>query len=464
MPATDAQPAARQLVEWARSLKLSDIDPAVLERIKLHTLDQIGAQVSCRNLPTCRLTQDYVARFGVAGKSSILGTGLRVDAEFAGFANGTAGSAFEIDDYGGKGASSHPGCTVVPGAFAVGEAAGASGADVLRALTVGFETIIRLALASMPSLLLERGFHHTSALGVFGVAIESAMIEGDSTEIGVNALAIAGSHASGTTEYAKSGGEVKRVHAGIGVAGGIRSARLARLGLSGPPTIFEGSRGFLQAFCNGFDPAPLTYRLGSQWNFAECASIKLYACCALMQPHFAAYDKLKADHRFAMEDVESVVMGCDPLTYVHTGGIGPRPKDVLGAQFSSEYGIAMRIVKGGNDVGHYLDLDAVKFQDPAVVAMAERVKLERDPDCTLEKPLGRVTLRLRDGRTLSDASFAPGSPENPVGPEDIKRKYHALVARDFGDALAERSMEMIMNLENVPNLGEITGLFEPQKS
>ena len=47
--------------------------------------------------------------------------GAGVDAEYAGFANGTSGSAFEIDDYGGKGANCHPGCAVVPGAFGIGE-------------------------------------------------------------------------------------------------------------------------------------------------------------------------------------------------------------------------------------------------------------------------------------------------------------------------------------------------------
>ncbi|MEJ8850788.1 MmgE/PrpD family protein [Variovorax rhizosphaerae] len=461
---TTTLPAARQLAEWALGLQLCDIDPHVVERVKLHLLDQIGAQVSCRELPTCRITQEYVSKFGTAGTASILGTRLRLDPESAAFANGTSGSSFEIDDYGGKGANCHPGCTVVPAVFAIGEAKGASGAEVLRAAVVGFETVIRLALASMPSLLLERGFHHTGSLGVFAVALASAMIERDDVEVAVNAIAIAGSHASGTTEFAQSGGEVKRVHAGISVAAGIRSARLARLGLNGPPTILEGSRGFLQAFCNDFDARYLTEELGMRWHFPERASIKLYASCALMQPHFAAYDMIKAEHAFSAQDVEEVILGCDPLAFVHTGSVGPRPKDVLGAQFSAEYGVAMRIVRGSNDVGSYLDLEAIGFEDPAILAMAERTRLERDPECTFERPLGRVTLRLRDGRTLSASSYAPGSPQNPVSRDDIQRKYRELVSRDFGDEVARRSMDLIMNLEEVTNLGQITGLFEGAKA
>ena len=464
MPASATQPAARQLAEWALSLKLNDIEPRVLERVKLHILDQVGAQVSCHALPTCVITQDYVAKFGTPGAASILGTLHRADPEFAGLANATSGSAFEIDDYGGAGANCHPGCAVVPGALAVAEAVGASGAEFLRAAAVGFETVIRLALASMPSLLLERGFHHTSALGGFAVALECAMLEGDDVDVAVNAISIAGSHASGTTEYSRTGGEVKRVHAGICVAGGIRSARLARLSLTAPPTIFEGRRGFLQAFCNAHDPAPITAGLGTKWNFIERASIKLFASCALMQPHFAAYDKIVAAHEFAADDVDDVLLGCDPLTMVQCGGIGPRPHDILGAQFSSEYGIAMRIAHGRNDVGSYLDQQKAEFRDPAVLAVADRVRLTLDDECKFEDPLGRVTLRLRDGRTLTNAAFAPGSPGNPATSDDIKRKYRDLVSREFGDEITERSMDMIMNIENVDNLGELTRLFEGAKA
>jgi 2-methylcitrate dehydratase PrpD len=456
-------PAARQLAEWALAIELDDVPPAVVERVKLHFLDQVGAQVSCRDLATCHVIRNYITAFGRPGVASVLGTNLRVDSEFAGLANGTSGSAFEIDDYGGKGANCHPGCAVVPGALAVGEAAGASGADVLRVSVVGFETIIRLALASMPSLLLERGFHHTSALGGFAVALEAAMISGFDVAAAVNAISIAGSHACGVTEFAQTGGEVKRVHGGIGVAGGIRSARLAGLGLSAPPTILEGKRGFLQAFCNGFEPQWITEELGTHWHFPERASIKLFASCALMQPHFAALDKIKTKHAFAVKDIERVVLGCDPLAHVHTSGVGPRPKDVLGAQFSAEYGTAMRIVKGQNDVGAYLDLEETGFADPEICAMADRVKLERDAECTFENPLGRVTLHLHDGRTLSDAEYAPGSPGNPVTPDDIKLKYRALVSRDFGADIADRSMDLIMNLESVQDLRQITGLFEPQQ-
>lgn len=457
-----APPVAQQLAEWALALELSDVDADVLERVKLHILDQVGAQVSCCDLPAPRIAQAYVGQFGRSGPASILGTGLQTDAEGAAFVNGTAGSSFEIDDYGGNGAYAHPGCVVVSGGLAVAEALGASGANLLRAATVGFETIIRLALATMPSMLLGRGFHQTGAHGVFGVALVTAMLERFELETTVHALGIAGSHASGTTEYSQSGGEVKRAHGGIGAAGGIRSARLARLGLSGPPTIFEGKRGFLQAFCNAHDARFLYEELGSHWHFPERGALKPHASCALIHHHFAAYDKLRAAHAIAPEDIEEVVLGCEPLTLVHTGATGPRPTDIVGAQFSAEYGIAMRIVNGRNDVGAYLDAETDGFQNPAVAAIAGRVRLEVDPECATKIPQGKVTLRMRNGAVLSAKAYALGSPFNPLGRDDIEQKYLDLVARKSGDDVARSSLRMIMNLEQVRDVRELTRLFVPR--
>ncbi|CAN7475828.1 MmgE/PrpD family protein [Variovorax sp. LjRoot175] len=452
-------PVAQQLAEWALALQLRDVDAAVLERVKLHILDQFGAEVSCCDLPAPRIAQAYVTQFGRSGPASILGSGLQADAEGAAFVNGTAGSSFEIDDYGGNGAYAHPGCVVVPAGLAVAETLGASGASLLRAATVGFETIIRLALATMPSMLLERGFHQTGAHGVFGVALVTAMLEQYDLETTVNALGIAGSHASGTTEYSQSGGEVKRAHAGIGAAGGIRSARLARLGLSGPPTIFEGRRGFLQAFCNAHDARFLHEQLGSHWHFPERAALKPHASCALIHHHFAAYDKLRATQAIAPDDIEEVVLGCEPLTLVHTGATGPRPMDIVGAQFSAEYGIAMRIVNGRNDVGAYLDAEADNFQNPAAAAIAARVRLEVDPECATQIPKGKVTLHMRDGKILSATAYALGSPFNPLSRCDIEQKYLDLVGRSFGDETARTSLGLLMNLEEVEDVRQITRLF-----
>lgn len=452
---TIAENYARQ----SRALKLSDLPEAMRDKVKLHILDQIGAQIGCRNMPTVRLAHDYARSYGRVGKAHLMGTADGVDAEFAGFGNGTAGSAFEIDDYGGNGAYSHPGCTVVPAALALAEESGASGADMLLGAAMGFETVIRLARATMPSMFLGRGFHHTSALGVLGVAVTGGVLQRLSANVITNAISLAASQAAGTTEYAQSGGEVKRCHAGMAVASGIRALRLAEAGLTAPSTILEGKRGFFQAYCNEYDESQMLAELGARWFFLEHGAIKPYAACGLFHHHFAAYDALLAQHAFRIDQIEHIELGCEPLMIIHNGAHGPEPTDIVGAQFSSEYSLAMRAVLGRNDVGSYLDMQGEGFSNPDVLAIAGRISTYEVKEYGSFPPRGSVKIRLTDGKEIEAEGFALGSPENPLAPADIQQKYLQLVGRECGDDVAERSMGMVLELENIGDVAVIARMF-----
>lgn len=453
------KPIARRYGEWAGTTSLKDISSEMIERVKLHLLDQIGAQVSCRNMPTVKLARDYAAAFAKDGKAQVFGTASLLDAEYAGFVNGTAGSAFEIDDYGGNGAYSHPGCTVVPAAFAIAQENGATGIDLLRGAALGFETIIRLARSTMPSLFLGRGFHHTSVLGALGVAVTGAGVLREPAQIGANAISLAASQAAGTTEYAQTGGEVKRCHAGMAVASGIRALRLAQLGLTAPETIIEGKRGFLQAYCNEYDASQMIQGLGQTWYFLDHGAIKPFAACGLFHHHFAALDALRKKHSFSLGDIVAVELGCEPLMMVHNGAHGPEPHDIVGAQFSSEYSLAMRLVLQANDVGAYLDMQEQNFSNPEILALARKITMREVKEYGNFPPRGSVSISLRNGQSLQAEAYALGSPENPLSPADIQEKYLQLVARECGGEVARRSMEMILEIESVKDVGDITRMF-----
>jgi len=89
--------------------------------------------------------------------------------------------------------------------------------------------------------------------------------------------------------------------------------------------------------------------------------------------------------------------------------------------------------------------------------------LEADAECAAGLPMGRVTLRMRDGAVYSETGYALGSPLNPLNRSDIEDKYRGLVSRDFGEPVAERSLELIMNVEHVDDVKVLTKMFEPSR-
>ena len=92
--------------------------------------------------------------------------GTRVAAPWAAMLNGTAAHALDFDDYDFP-AASHPSAVLVPAVFALAEELGASGADVLDAYVVGYETMACIGKA-VNMVHYERGWHSTATLGTLG--------------------------------------------------------------------------------------------------------------------------------------------------------------------------------------------------------------------------------------------------------------------------------------------------------
>ena len=72
---------------------------------------------------------------------------------------------------------------------------------------------------------------------------------------------------------------------------------LAQLGLTGPPTIIEGKRGFLKVFADLTEPEEITRGLGSEFKIMRIW-FKLYPCVATVQGVIYTLTKLIEEHRF----------------------------------------------------------------------------------------------------------------------------------------------------------------------
>ncbi len=439
--------ATVSLANFAANLDSSSVPGEVREKVLLHTLDQLGAQVIGSTQEWNAIVREYALDESPDGDATFVGASRRGRSEWASMANATAGHGFEIDDYHPE-ALSHPGCVIVPAVMAVVEAADEIATDPLTALVIGYEAVVRMGLAAQPSMIYDRGFHESCATGIFGVAAAVGRLNGFDSESIASALGIAGSHASGTTEYTQSGGEVKRLHAGLATMGGIRSTELVRRGFSGPMTILEGRRGFFHAFTETAHPERLTEGLGESWELLG-TGIKPYPCCSLLHAPIQAVLAMVKEDGLRPEDIEEIVLGCDHFSLVHVGGIGPHPSDMTGAQFSAEFTVGMAIVQGGADAEHYLAAAADDFADPGIRSIAERTRLalwDRADEVFPAEFLTRVTVTRKDGSTLTRDEYAKGSPRNPMSGQEIRAKFRRnteFIIGEEGATRVERALDSL---------------------
>ncbi|WP_214400889.1 MmgE/PrpD family protein [Pseudonocardia lacus] len=407
----------------------ADLPEPVRERIAVHTVDALTATVVGAAMPWTAAVRGYAVEESAPGPSSAVGTARRLRPELAALVTATAAHGMEIDDY-ALPALSHPGCVVVPVALAVAEDVGAGPAEVTAALAAGFETALRIAEAVTPSLTSDRAFHVTSAIGVLAAAATAGRLHRLPPPVMAHALGLAAAHAGGTAEFSRTGGDVKRAHAGFAAAAGIRAVRLAGHGLTAPRRALDGERGFLTAFSAGVGAAArerLADRLGVEWRTAALA-VKAYCACAGLQAPIAAAEALRADG-WRAADVDRLVVGLDRATLAHVGTIGPRPPDLTAAQLSAHHAVATRLVLGGNDPRH------LRRTPPEVTALAERVDVELDPlaeELFPHRLVASLRLRARDGRQVALAVEAPGSPGRPLDRAAVTAKAARLAGPLIG--------------------------------
>src|SRR5207249_3992428 len=136
----------------------------------------------------------------------------------------------------------HTSCVAVTTALAVGEAVGASGRRILESVIAAIEVMCRIGLA-VPGALHARHFHPTAIASSFAAAAAAAKLHRLSEDELVRAFGICGSQASGIIEYLADGSWTKRLHPGWNAHAGVIATRLARVGFTGPETVFEGTHG-----------------------------------------------------------------------------------------------------------------------------------------------------------------------------------------------------------------------------
>ncbi|MBN2062558.1 MAG: MmgE/PrpD family protein, partial [Deltaproteobacteria bacterium] len=332
----------RQLAQYITEIRYNDFNNEVIEKAKGLILDQLGCQLAFANMPWSKGIYQYVcSKKYVGGESTVTYYGLKTSAEDAAFANATFGHGFEMDDAESLTAS-HPGVVVIPPALAIGEQQTISGKDFITAIIAGYDIMLRIGLASR--IMMSRGFDTTPTNGTFGATAAVGKILKFNPDIMLNALAIAADLSCGTSEFSNAGGSVKRLHAGFPAQAGIKAALLAQYGISGPLTAIEGKRGFCQAFAGVNEVDEITTGLGKDYKIMLTGN-KPYCCCAAQHTVIDATDKISKEHAIEPDNVAEIIVEQRPREVGAVGAIVETP-DIVSAQFSGRFGVALRLVKG----------------------------------------------------------------------------------------------------------------------
>jgi 2-methylcitrate dehydratase PrpD len=435
-------PAAALAAHVAQA-RFQDLPEATVEATKRDLLDSLACALGGSGAAGIPELTKLVRHWGGREEVGLLLVGGRLPAPAAAMVHGAMGHALDFDDTFDRGGSIHPGVSVFAACLAT--------ADMIGGVP-GRDVSCRIALAAT----VDRGWHRTAAIGVFGATAVAGKLLGLSAAQLHHALGIAYSQAAGNRQCIVDGALTKRLQAGQAASTAITAALLARDGFTGANGIFAGKFGFFELYQpNGYDLAPLTAELGTAWR-GDAISFKPYPCGrpqhAAIDAAIALHDALGLDDAAAIEDV--TVTGNAAMIAENFAGAAHKraPTQIVQAQFALPFLLAIGLLRGRVAIA-----DVADFADPQLRALAARIRGEPGTG-----PL-RITARRTDGRVATrEAAIPLGAPENPLSAAQRAAKLRDCAAhavRPLAADVVDRAHDFVAALETQPDATALTRLL-----
>ena len=451
---------AEIIAEFAENICFEDIPSAVIERVKLHLIDILGIGIAASGLEYAKSIMKTVRSWGGEPQSTVMLYGDRLPTSSTVLANASFTHGLDYDDTHAESVT-HASSCVAPTALSVGESLKSDGKKILTAMVLGYEVMTRIGLAA-PGAFHHHGYHPTPICGTFAAGIIAGKLMGLDAIALKNTLGICGSQAAGIQAFLDDGSWTKRFHAGWASHSGVIAAQLAENNFFGPKSVLEGRYGIFNTHLGegSFDPARLTKGLGMEWETLRI-SFKPYPVCHFSHACMNSAKTLKHDYQLEVEDISKIEalvprtiipIVCEPLAEKHT------PQTTYGALFSLPFCIATILVR---DRARLDDFKEDALRNDNVLSVAAKVKYREEPWPEFPKYFsGGVKLSLKDGRVLEHREkINYGHPDNPMKISEVRDKFFNNALPALPQAQLEEIAEMIMHLEKIHDLGELTALL-----
>jgi 2-methylcitrate dehydratase len=421
---------AEQLASFIVKTSYDDMSEAVREDLRIRILDSLGCAIGALHQEPIRMIRAQVDDFGGSQLCALIG-GARTAPDRAALYNGALVRYLDFNDsYLAKHETCHPSDNLAA-VLAAAEYADRHGRDFMTALAIAYQVQCRL---SEVAPVRAKGFDHTTQ-GSYAVAAGVSKALDLDRERTANALAIAGTafnalRVTRTGELSNWKG-LAYPNMAFGVT---HAAFLAMRGITGPPEVFEGNKGFMDAIAGPFE---------IDWSHEDLelvrrTIVKKFNAEIHSQSAIEGILRLKQEKGFEAVDVEQIVIETFDVAYNIIGGGEEGDKTKVRtkeqADHSLHYMVAVAIPDGHVMPEQYRE-ERIRSRDVqtllrkiSVVPLDEYSK--RFPD---EMPC-RITVSLLNGEVLTkEISDYEGFHTHPMTWDTALRKFDYL-CRDKSDS------------------------------
>ena len=443
------------LAEFAANTQLNDISEAARTRARWVIADSIPVIAAGMQQPEMKALVARQLAGAAPGNAWVVGAGTRAGALDAAQLNGTAGTWLELDE-GNLFANGHPGIQVVPAAVALAQEGGYSGAELLRAVALGYEVSARISRAAQMRL----AFHPHGTYGVIGAAVAAGVLKGFDTACMQELLNVAAPMGMATSRQTLlDGATVRNIFTGHSGLMGLTAARLVECGFTGEIDSVGNVYG-KGVYSDKFDPQQAVAGLGSEWLIA-LSYFKLHPIGRYGHSAVDALEDLLAKvpgGKLELAQIERI----EVRAYMLAASLaGKNIVSSFGARFSVPFALASILYHGRSGLKSFDD-DAVANRD--VQSLVQRVDLQEDPSFTARFPKEQpVTVRIvmRDGTAYDgQCVVTKGEPTKPHTSAELTGKFFELGEPVWGKGVTQQLYDGLMQIEGIADFGAFAGTFD----
>jgi len=415
-------------------------------QLKIRILDALGCAIGALGSSISSQLRTHTTELDGNGSCRLIGGG-RTAPDRAAFFNSALVRYLDFNDsYLAKGETCHPSDNL-GAVLAACEVAGRSGRDFLIALAIAYQVQCRL---SDVAPVRAKGFDHTTQ-GSYAVAAGVAKGLGLDREQTANVIAICGT-AFNALRVTRTGAlsNWKGLAYPNTAFACTHATLLAMRGITGPPEVFEGNKGFKDTIAGQFEIDWSRETL----DRVERTIVKKYNAEVHSQSAIDGAIELKRQLGLTGRDVEQVDIEIFDVAFHIIGGGEEGDKRVVRskeeADHSLPYLVAVALLDGEVTPAQF---SPERIRRTHVQELLRKVRVRPSDEFSRRFPNElpcRLALKLRDGRTASiEKRDYEGFTTNPPRWQSALNKFEDLAEPHTTSSLREKIAEAVHNLDDI---------------
>ncbi len=448
---------SERLTEYAASLEFSNLSPEVVHEVKRRLIDSLGCALGAYRNELGKI----VIGIGQIVKSTygatLLGICQKTTPDLATFGNGALIRYLDYNDTYLSKEPAHPSDNI-SAALALAEAEKGDGKALITAIILGYEVQCRLCDAAS---LRERGWDHVAYISISSAILASKLMNMELERV---EHAIALSITPNIPLRQTRVGELsmwKGCAAANAARNSVFAALLAREGITGPPEIFEGEKGFFKQVTG-----PLNLDIGAFGK--DGGDFKILDTYIKQYPseyhsQAAVEAALELRKEIEVENIEVInIETYDTCVDIIAGDKEKwNPKTRETADHSLPYCVAVALCDGAVGLGQFAE---ERIKDPDLQKIMTKIKVRRNPEHNKQYPEAFpcfIEIKNKSGETFTKTvTYPKGHPKNPLTDSELEQKFNTLNSGLINDDTVNEIIDNIWRLETLKDIGSFMKLFK----